>query len=81
MAHTTVTGKADGQGGVFNHGFMTPFQNIADELLCAAVRDLILGLVTGASSLLHGGEKGCVIRSIDKLHFGFNDFHCVYPFW
>ena len=79
MAHATVTGKADGQGSVFNHGFMTPFQNIADELLCAAVRDLILGFVTGASGLFHGGEKGCVIGSIDKLHLGFNDFQFSIP--
>ena len=80
MAHAPVTDEADSKRAMLNDRFMTPLDNAPDELLCASVRDLVLGLIASAPSGFDGGQKGLIFGSVDKLHRRFNDFHTLAPF-
>lgn len=80
MAHAPVADEANSKRAMLNDSFVTPLDNAPDELLCASVRDLVLGLVTSTPSSFDGGQKGLIIGSIDKLHRRFNDFHFQTPF-
>lgn len=57
MAHSPVTGEANGHAAMLNDGLMAPLQNVLDKLLCAALADLGLGLVAGASGQLSQRER------------------------
>ena len=72
--------EADSERTMLNDSFMTTLDNTPDELLCASVRDLVLGLVASPTSGFDGGQKGLIIGSVDKLHRRFNDFHFQTPF-
>ena len=80
MAHAPVADEADGERAMLNASFMPPLDNAPDELLCASVRDLVLGLVASAPCGFDGGQKGLIIGSVNKLHRRFNDFHFQTPF-
>ena len=80
MAHTPVADEANSKRAMLNDSFVTPLDNAPDELLCASIRDFVLGFVTSTPSSFDGGQKGLIIGSIDKLHRRFNDFHFQTPF-
>ena len=80
VAHTPVADEADSEGAMLNDSFVTPLNNAPDELLCASVRDLVLGLVASTPCGFDGGQKGLIFGSVDKLHRRFNDFHFQTPF-
>lgn len=80
MTHTTVADEADSERTMLNDSFVTPLNNAPDELLCASVRDLVLGLVASTPCGFDGGQKGLIFGSVDKLHRRFNDFHFQTPF-
>ena len=80
MAHTPVADEANGKRAMLNDGFVTTLDDTPDELLCASVRDFVLGLVTSPTSGFDGGQKGLIIGSVDKLHRRFTDFHFQTPF-
>ena len=80
VAHAPVADEADSERAMLNDSFVTTLDNAPDELLCASVRDFVLGLVTGAPCGFDGSQKGFIIGSVDKLHRRFNDFHFQTPF-
>ena len=80
MTHAPVADEADSERAMLNDSFVTPLDNAPNELLCASVRDFVLGLVTGAPCGFDGSQKGLIIGSVDKLHRRFNDFHFQTPF-
>ena len=80
MAHAPVADEADSKRAMLNDSFVTSLDDTPDELLCTSVHDLVLGLVTSPTSGFDGGQKGLIIRSVDKLHRRFNDFHFQTPF-
>ena len=80
MAHAPIADEADSERAMLNDSFVTPLDNAPDELFCASVRDFILGLVASTPSSFDGGQEGLIIRRVDKLHLGFNDFHTLAPF-
>lgn len=80
MAHAPVADEANSKRAMLNDSFVTPLDNAPDELLCASVRDFVLGLVTSPTSGFDGGQKGLIIGSVDKLHRRFTDFHFQTPF-
>lgn len=80
MAHTPVADEANGKSAMLNDAFVTTLDNAPDELLCASVRDFVLGLVASTPCSFDGGQKGLIFGSVDKLHMRFNDFHFQTPF-
>lgn len=80
MAHASVADEANSKRAMLNDSFVTPLDNAPDELLCASVRDFVLGLIASAPCGFDGGQKGLIIGSVDKLHKRFNDFHFQTPF-
>ena len=80
MAHAPVADEANSKRAMLNDSFVTPLNNAPDELLCASVRDLVLGLVASTPCGFDGGQKGLIFGSVDKLHRRFNDFHFQTPF-
>ena len=80
VTHAPVADEADSERAMLNDRFVIPLDNAPDELLCASVRDFILGLIASAPCGFDGGQKGLIIGSVDKLHKRFNDFHFQTPF-
>lgn len=80
MAHAPIADEANSKRAVLNDSFVTSLDNAPDELLCASVRDFVLGLIASAPCGFDGGQKGLIIGSVDKLHKRFNDFHFQTPF-
>lgn len=80
VTHAPVADEADGKRAMLNDRFVTSLDNAPDELLCASVRDFVLGLIASAPCGFDGGQKGLIIGSVDKLHRRFNDFHFQTPF-
>ena len=80
MAHAPVADEANSERAMLNDSFVTSLDNAPDELLCASVRDFVLGLVASTPCGFDGGQKGLIFGSVDKLHRRFNDFHFQTPF-
>ena len=68
MAYAPVADEADSERAMLNDSFVTPLDNASDKLLCASVRDFVLGLVASTPSSFDGGQKGLIFGSVDKLH-------------
>lgn len=58
MAHAPIADEADSERAMLNDRFVTSLDNAPDELLCASVRDFVLGLVASAPCGFDGGQKG-----------------------
>ena len=75
VTHAPVADEADSERAMLNDSLVTPLNNAPDELLCASVRDFVLGLIASTPCGFDGGQKGLIIGSVDKLHRRFTDFH------